>query len=119
MSSRWIIHLKDGRTLTDRDAYPHDISNEQITSVERIVNGKVYTIKNSPVLKNFFVKSTEGKTLALFTGGTRPAVVYERILGCFVEGKDGPIRLELTVDARTGNCKLIAVPTKKITKDGF
>lgn len=117
--TKWLIHLKDGRTLTDKDAYPHDVPAGQITSVERIINGKAYTICGSPVLKNFFVKTTAARMLSLVGKGVRPPEIMERIVGCFIEGKDGPIRLELMIQPSTGNCKLVAVPVKKITKNGF
>jgi len=46
-------------------------------------------------------------------------MIHEKIIGCFLKGESGPIRLELSIDPRTGNCKLMATPVKKITKDGF
>ena len=118
--AEWIIHLKDGRTFTDKDGYPWDFPQDQITSVERIVNGKAYTICNSPFLKNFFVKTLAGQTISLMGGGPPSApVIMERILGCFIETKQGFIRLELAINPSTGSCKLIAIPTKEISKDGF
>jgi len=116
---KWIIHLKDGRTLTDKDAFPHEVPSDQITSVERIVNSRAYTICNSPVFKNYFVKSTAAQTFALLSGHQEPPTVLERIIGCYVEGKEGPIRLELKIDPRTGNVKLVAIPVDRITKDGM
>ena len=116
---RWIIHLKNGKTLTDKDAFPHEIPSEQITSVERIVNGRVYTICGSSVLKNFFVKTTAAQTLSLTSGQPTEPTVLERIIGCYIEGKDGPVRLELKINPANGNCKLVAVPVEKITKDGM
>jgi len=107
--AKWIIHLKDGRTFTDRDGYPWNFPQDQISSVERVINGRTYTICGSPLFKNFFVKTTAGQTISLVGGGvpSKPTVM-ERILGCYIEGKDGPIRLELSVDPATGNCKLNA-----------
>jgi len=116
---QWIIHLKDGRTLTDKEALPNDIPSEEISSVERIVNGRAYTIYGSPVLKNFFVKTTAAQTLAVTSGKVEPPTILERIIGCFIEGKNGPIRLELSIDPIHGHCKLNAIPVKKVTKDGF
>ena len=117
--AKWLIHLTDGRTLTDKDAYPHDVPSDQITSVERIVDNRVYTICGSPVLKNFFVKTTAAQSLSLVGKGVRPPEILERIIGCYIEGKNGPVRLELVISPSTGNCKLIAIPVRKITKDGF
>jgi len=115
----WLIHLKNGKTLTDKDAYPHEIPSEQITSVERIVKGRTYTICSSPVLRNFFVKTTAARTMSLVGKGVREQQVLERIIGCYVVSKDKPVRIELCIDPHGGNCKLIATPVKVITKDGF
>jgi len=115
----WIIHLKNGKTLTDKDAYPSDIDSSEISSVERIVNGRVYTICGHPSLKNFFVKTTAARLISLVGGGVRPPQIMERILGCFIETKEGPVRLELVIDPNKGNCKLVATKVKQITKDGF
>jgi len=117
--TKWIIHLKDGRTLTDKDAFPHEVPSDEITSVERIVNGRVYTICRSPLLTNFFVKTTAARTLSLTSGQPSTPMILERIIGCYIEGKDGPIRLELKINPENGNCKLVAIPVKKITKDGM
>ena len=114
----WIIHLKNGSTLTDKDVYPSDVPSDQITSVERIISGRAYTICGSPALHNFFVKTTASKVLPLYASDDdTPTEILERIIGCFVVS--GPTRIELCIDPNTGNCKLVATPVKVVTKDGF
>lgn len=116
---RWIIHLKSGKSFTDKDGLPSDYPQDQITSVERIISDRHYVICNSPFFRNFFVKTSASQTYTLIGGGPpgKP-VVTERILGCYFETKDGPVRLELAVDPN-GNCKLSTKKVKKVTLDGF
>lgn len=113
-----MIHTKNGQTYTSRDAYPWDVPEDEITSVERIVDGTVYTIKKSKSLHHFFVKTTAGKTFSPFSGSTED-VIHERIIGCYIDGKDGPVRLEMVVDPNTGNVKLSATKVSRVRKDGF
>ncbi len=121
----WIIHVKDGRSFTQKDGTPdeviknNDLAEDDITSVERIVDGKVYTITKSRELHTFFVMSTGSLEMSMTRGSYTPQQIDERILGCYVDGKDGPIRLQLIVDAHTGNVKLVAAKVDKATKDGF
>jgi len=117
--TEWIIHLKNGRTLTDKDAYPSDVDSKEISSVERIINGKTYTICNHPFFSNFFVKTTAARMLSLVGKGVRPPQIMERILGCYVVTEAGPVRLELVINPHNGNCKLTAIKVDKMTKDGF
>ena len=117
--TEWIIHLKNGKSLTDKDAYPSDIDSNTISSVERIVDGRTYTICNHPSFSNFFVKTTAARLISLVGKGVRPPEILERILGCHILTEKGPIRLELVINPQTNSCKLTAVKVAKITKDGF
>lgn len=102
--SMWMIHKKDGTTLTDADCYPHEVDSELITSVERNVGGWVMTILKSPYIEGFFIGS-EASIDFMFMGpgaGTaRPAETTKRILGCYIKNTDPPIQCQFVMDPRT------------------
>lgn len=116
---KWIIHLRNGKTLTDKDSYPHDVNQEEITSVERVEGNKVASIMRSEVLTNFFVKTSASQDLAILGEGTYPVHVEERIVGAFIMPQDSPVRIELIIDPETGNVKLRATRVSKVRKDGL
>lgn len=115
----WMIHLRDGRTIKNENIW--DVPEDEITSIERVVDGKLYTIRKSPALTNFFVKTTSGQELRMLPGKNivSPPVIVERIVGAYVKPSDKPVRIELAIDPKTGNVKLSCFPVKEITKDGF
>ena len=120
---KWLIHLKDGKTLTSNDCYPHDVPQETITSVERIVElpggrTQVASVLKSEVLTNFFVKTTASKEMRPFGGSPSPTVVEERIVGAFVLPQETPVRLELIID-KTGKVKLRTHRVNIMRKDGL
>lgn len=122
---KWLIHLKDGVTRTSVESYPHDIPQDQITSVERIVDvyprtPLVASILKSDVLTNFFVKTSASRAMSpMGGGGSSPTIIEERIVGAFIPPNKSPIRLELSVEPRTGNVKLRAIKVPRMSKDGF
>jgi hypothetical protein len=128
MSSRWIVHTKSGKTFTDKDGYPSDIekmmatNQDEITSVERIINGRSIAIKKSSYLHDFFVKTTESKDFVMMGAqlGGRPAVVEAKAVGGHIDVKPGEIfRFELEIDPRTGSVNLDIQKVPKATPDGF
>jgi hypothetical protein len=124
MTARWIIHTKDGKSYTDATHLPSDVPDDQITSVERVVNGKSIVIKKNPDLYFFFVKATESKDLVITFEGAqgpvdRPKVVEALAIGCHLGQPPNVYRLELECDPRTGNVLLQIQKVKEATKDGF
>ena len=119
--SLWLIHTKSGKTYTSKTHYPWQVENDQITSVERIINKRSIAIKKSPVLHTFFVKTTMSQDFVPnVRNGTRPPQVEARAVGCYIKGEGGKnIRVELVCNPKTGNVYLEAKEVKKVTKDGF
>jgi len=102
----WMIHLRDGTTLTDADVYPHEVDSELITSVERVVSGRTMTIKKSPFIEDFFVgteASVDFKMMGRGAGSGSAAETLKRILGCYVKDSDPPIQCQFSMDPRTYN----------------
>jgi len=106
---QWMIHLKDGVTLTDDDCYPHEVDSERITSVERVVRGRTITIKQSPLIEGFFIgteASADFKMLGPGAGTSTPTETLKRILGCYIKDSDPPIQCQFSMDPRTHNTML-------------
>lgn len=122
--AQWLIHLDDGATLTDQDCYPHDIdrlgySDENITSVERVINGRHMTIKKSPYTNMFFVATEESVDMAFGGGAVKPPLVTKRMLGCHLIGSDPPVQVRLVMDPRNYNVSLKLHEVKKPTRRGI
>ena len=103
---QWMIHLRDGSTLTDADVYPHEVDSELITSVERVVGGRTMTIKKSPFVEDFFVgteASVDFKMMGPGAGSGSATETLKRILGCYVKDSDPPIQCQFSMDPRTCN----------------
>ena len=103
---QWMIHLKDGTTLTDADVYPHEVDSELITSVERNVGGRTITIKGSPLIEGFFIgteASVDFKMMGRGAGTSSPPETLKRILGCYIKDSDPPIQCQFSMDPRTHN----------------
>jgi len=116
---KWVIHLKNGKTLTDRDCYPHNVPQEEITSVERIEGDLIATIQKSPCLSSFFVKTTASQDLNPFDGVSSPAQIEERIVGAFISPQKDPVRIELIIVPGTRNVKLRVIPVLTVRRDGL
>ena len=102
----WMIHLRDGSTLTDADVYPHEVDSDLITSVERVVSGRTMTIKKSPLIEDFFVgteASVDFKMMGRGAGSGSPTETLKRILGCYVKDSEPPIQCQFSMDPRTFN----------------
>ncbi len=105
----WMIHLRDGTTLTDADTYPHRVDSELITSVERVVSGRTMTIKKSPFVGDFFVgteASVDFRMMGRGAGTGSPTETLKRILGCYIKDSDPPIQCQFSMDPRTHNTLL-------------
>lgn len=102
----WMIHLKDGTTLTNLDCYPHEVDSELITSVERVIRNRTLTIKKSPLIEDFFIgteASIDFKMMGRGAGTATPPETLKRILGCYIKGSDPPIQCQFSMDPRTYN----------------
>lgn len=123
MSSRTILHFKDGSTLTDKEVYPHQISEEQlanITSVERVVAGWHLTILKSELVKGFFIITEAFQNMVLKVGiqGPPPKISMQA-LGCYLEDSDPPVKILLAMDPRTKQVILESTWVKNFRPDGF
>lgn len=119
--SSWMVHLKDGKTLTNKDPQEvHEVDSELITSVERVIDGKVISILKSPLIEDFFVY-TEQFQLMMFRPGRQggPPVVTARSIGCFLKDSDPPVQCVLSMDPRTGNAFFEAYTVRKKDRRGF
>ncbi len=124
---RWLIHMKNGETLTDADCFPHEVtvmeqmgySGSDITSVERIIRGKHLTIKKSQFIDTFFVATEEGLDVKMGSFHQAPAIVTKRILGCYVRNTEPALQVRLIMDPRTHNTKLKFIRVKKKTLKGI
>lgn len=127
MSVRWLIHMKDGKTLTDQDCFPHELnimekrgySPEDITSVERLINGRHLTIKKSEWIDTFFVATEEGIDVKMGGPHQAPPIITKRMIGCYIKETDPPLQVRLTMDPRNFNTKLEFIRVKKITLKGI
>jgi len=124
LSTRWIIHLKSGKSYTDKEKYPWDVPEDEITSVERIISGRSISIKKHPALHNFFVKTTESRDLAMMTSPgqqaeVKPPMVEARTVGAHIGESPNVYRLELFIDPRNQNVQLQVTKVEKATRDGF
>lgn len=121
-----MIHTKSGKTYTDRDAYPWTLpAGEEITSVERNVNGKTIAVKASKEIHHIFVKASESKDIAMLVDAEvahlmeRPPVVEALAIGFHVGVEPNIYRIELECDPRNNNVLSHVVKVEKATIDGF
>lgn len=127
MPAKWLIHLEDGKTLTDADCFPHETevlasmgyNPENITSVERIISGRHLTIKKSPFIEGFFVATDEGADMRMTPGPQTPPVVLKRTIGCYLVGSEPPVQCRFTMDPRNYNVSLQFFEVKKRTAVGI
>jgi hypothetical protein len=119
------MHFKDGTTLTDKEVWPHLLTEEQfqnITSVERVVQGWHLTILKSALIKNYFIATEVTQGLKLKPKGGKsfpPAKISMRSIGCYLEGSDPPVKLVLSMDPRTKGILLESTWTKNFRPNGF
>jgi len=123
MSSRTILHFKDGSTLTDKEVYPHEISEEQLanlTSVERVVAGWHLSILKSEAIKSFFIM-TEAFQNMMLKAGTQgpPPTISMQALGCYLKDSDPAVKLLLAMDPRSKQVVLSSTWVKNFRPDGF
>lgn len=104
MSTRWMVHLKDGRTLTDKEVEVHEVEPELITSVERNVGGRTITIRKSPLIDSFYVMTEEGIDADAGTGAVvGPKYVYWQAIGCVIKDSDPITQCNLRMDPNNHN----------------
>jgi len=112
---QWLIHLKNGSTITDEKAYPHEIDQEQITSVERIIEGVVVSLLKSECLSNFFVKTTASQDFMPFPDGRpMPSTIEERIVGAYIMPQKTPVVVDISFDPQSFNYKVRVIPMPSI-----
>ena len=125
LAGRTLMHFKDGSTLTDKDVWPHQLTSEQfqdLTSVERVVQGWHLSILKSPLVLSYFIATEVTQGLKLKPQGGKsypPAKISMRSIGCYLEGSDPPVKLVLSMDPRTKNVALEATWTKNFRPNGF
>ena len=127
MPARWLIHMKDGKTLTDEHCFPHEVdvmeklgySANHITSVERLVRGKHLTIKKSDFIDTFFVATEEGIDVKMGGRSQQKAIVTKRMVGCYVKDTEPPLQVRLVMDPRTHDTKLEFIRVKIKTLKGI
>lgn len=118
-----IIHFKDGSTLTDKEIYPHELSEEQlenITSVERVIAGWHLSILKSEAIKSFFIMTEAFQNMVLRTGRQGPPPkISMRALGCYLKDSDPAVKLLLAMDPRTKQVILSSIWVRNFRPDGF
>lgn len=125
LAGRTIMHFKDGSTLTDKDIYIHDLTEEQLadlTSVERVIRGWHLSILKSEIIKSFFIITENVQLLQLGgygVGPPKPPIITMRALGCYLEDSDPPVKVLLSMDPRTYSVVLEASHVEKFRPDGF
>lgn len=122
LEGRTIMHFKDGSTLTDKEIYPHELSEEQfqsLTSVERVVKGWHLSVLKSNLIKNFFIMTEAHADMQLRPGkhGPPPQISL-RALGCYLKDSDPPVKVVLAMDP-LGNIILESAWMKNFRADGF
>ena len=104
----YIVHFKDGTTRKVHTGepgapYPHQLDTTTVSSIERVVNGVVYSIKNHPDIESFFVRTTAQEDVRV--GGPKSkgaSTIIERILGFELNG----YKIELIINAKHNHCKV-------------
>lgn len=125
LQGRTLLHFKDGSTLTDKEVWPHQITEEQfenLTSVERVVQGWHLSILKSELVKGYFIITEVTQALKLNPKGGRtapPPKMVGRSIGCYLEGSDPPVKLVLTMDPRTRDIVLEGTWTKNFRPNGL
>lgn len=122
-----MIHLKDGKTLTDADCYPHETevmanlgySQDDITSVERVVGGRILTIKKSPLIEDFFVATDVGADMRMTPGPQPPPEITKRTLGCYLKNSEPAIQCNLMMNAKSYDAWLECFAVAKKTRKGI
>jgi len=130
----WLIHMEDGETVTD--VLPHKLSaygytQNQITSVERIIEGRHLTIKKSLYLENYFMMVDAGITLQLFSGGPKagPPKVALKNIGGYVKDsmvltedetpRESHLQFRYGMHPKTGDVNLEFLRVNKVTPTGI
>jgi len=127
MPANWLVHMNDGKTLTDADCFPHEIevlermgySPDDVTSVERVIKGRHLTIKKSPFIDGFFVATDIGADMRMSSGPQPPPEVLKRTVGCHLVNSDPPVQCRFTMDPRNFNVTLQFFEIKKKTLIGI
>ena len=124
--AKWMIHMSDGKTLTDADCFPHEdkimgnlgYSPDNITSVERVVGGRTLTILKSTYVDTFFVASEASRDWS-FGGAALPTEMQKQWIGCYLKDSDPPIQCNLIMNAKSFDVTLDCYEVKAKTKKGI
>jgi hypothetical protein len=118
-----IMHFSDGSTLTDKEIWPHELSEEdyqKLTSVERVIRGWHLSILKSPCIRSFFHQTTAYQDMMLIPGRHGPPPkISARALGCYLSDGDPPVRLTLSMEPKSHNVSLDVDLVSSFRPDGF
>lgn len=126
-----MIHLDDGKTLTDEHLYPpghkqleldlrgRGYTLQSITSVERLIKGRHLTIMKSPFTEMFFVSTDMGADMRMTAGPQPPPEVLKRTIGCHLIGSDPPVQCRLTMDPNNFDVNLSFFEVVEATVQGI
>lgn len=100
---RWIVHLKDGKTMVDGGSTEvENVPSNQISSIENISpDGHKVIVCANPHFSNFYTLVTASITKS-FTSNKTIHSEDERIVGFDVNGA----RIEVIINCHTGNVKI-------------
>lgn len=119
------MHFKDGTTLTDKEVWPHQLTEEQfqdLTSVERVVQGWHLSILKSEMVRSYFIITEVTQAIKLLPQGgftAPPPKMRVRSIGCYLKESDPPVKVLLGMDPRTKNISLECTWTKNFRPNGF
>lgn len=94
----FIVHLRDGKTLTEKDTVWRDLPIQDITSLQLYRGGKHYTISVDG--KNVKLIQVKRATLDMVLGTNE---ITERVIGFIIEDK---YAVKMEVDEMTGDVRL-------------
>jgi len=125
---QWVIHLKDGESLTDDVLYPHEMEilkargyePGDITAVDRIVGGTTLTLR-AQGLDTFFVGTDTSLDLAVAGAimKSRSPEITKRFLGAYIKDVDPPLQVRLGMDPRSKNIFVETVKVKNKAPTGI
>jgi hypothetical protein len=103
MVIRWLIHLKDGRTILDDQGPEVDqVNPDQISSLELLSpHGNKVIVKSCSAFKDFHTLVTASEYLN-YSSGQQAHTEDERILGFTVDNTV----ITVTIDCKTNNIKI-------------
>jgi len=119
------MHMDDGKTLSNEDCYPHNVSTrgynqKQITSVERLVNGRHIRVKKSPMIApEWFVATEEDIPLDLQRAHRLPKIVISKMIGFYIKDTDPPVQIKFGMAPLSHDVRLQVHQVKEVTAKGL